>query len=131
VIAAAAADESGWANLWWIIPLLFVFGGAILEFFGDVLSEIVKFFQGLGAGRREHKLELKRLELEIAKANAPPPPSPVKAVVPRGVPSKNTCKHKRVVPVIAADGTLAAWLCTNTRCEAQLPKGFAVYEDDL
>jgi hypothetical protein len=129
-LASATTQDSSWDWIWVAIPMLVIFGGAVLEFFGNVLSNLAGFISGWGERKHERELEKKRLELEILKAkNQPQPPAPVK--IPKGIPSKNTCRHKRVLPVIAADGQLAAWLCTNPRCEAQLPKGFAVYEDDL
>lgn len=123
VATAHAAAGTDWVSVllgyWW---LALIFGGAILEFIGET------FDVGLSALRRRSKLrhkrhlEIKRMELQIAQAKA--------GVIPFSAPKKpGPCVHRNVVPVVAADETVSAWLCRS--CDAQLPPDWAVREEDL
>lgn len=74
------------------------------------------------ADRREHQLNLKRLELEVARRGT--------AVAPPKTVPPGPCEHLHVTPVVA-DDEVVAWLCKNPTCEAQLPANWAVRQQDL
>lgn len=107
-----------WATWWWAILL---FGGSVLEWLGEACDVGLTALGRRSKRRHKRRLELKRLELEIAQTKAG-------TVIPAAkVPGE--CVHRRVVPVIAADETLTAWLCKG--CDTQLPADWAVREEDL
>jgi hypothetical protein len=105
---------------WW---LLFLFGGAILEFVGDVFSATAKALSRRRRTRHKHRLELKRLELEIARATVHAGETPAPAPIP------GQCRHRTAVPVRDSDGHVLAWLCR--ACDSQLPADFSIYVEDL
>lgn len=120
--AATAHAGTDWGSIiaaWWWVAL--IAGGAALEWIGEV------FDVGLGALRRRSKLkhkrqmDLKRMELQIAQAKTGAVSSPL--------PTPGPCVHRNVIPVVAADETVSAWLCRS--CDAQLPADWAVREEDL
>lgn len=102
---------------WWVFLL---FGGAILEFFGNMISSIVGGMSAIVAGRHRRKVELRKLELKIKKASAT-------AVAPS--PQPGLCRHRKAVPVRDNEGVVVSWLCRS--CDAQLPPEFSIYEEDL
>jgi hypothetical protein len=55
-------------NLGWIIVLLFVFGGAILEVFSDWIGALVKSLSGRGKNR-QLKASIKAKDAELARAH--------------------------------------------------------------
>lgn len=107
---------------WWVFFWLSVFGvfKAVREFF-------VGLARALGSiGERRHQRRMRELELhaEIERhAAGGAIPESILAVKP------GPCVHRKVVPVIAADETVAAWLCRS--CDTQLPADWAVREEDL
>lgn len=98
---------------WYVFFWLAVFG--VFEGVRDFFVETFNMITGV-----RHKRRMKELRLR-AQITAPVPASP--AVKP------GPCVHRRVVPVIAPDETLAAWLCRS--CDTQLPPDWAVRQEDL
>lgn len=110
-------------NIGWIIFLVLVFGGAVIEVLGKVFSIPFLALSGRGKSKRKHQLALKKLELQIAEARTRSVPQDEDA--PPG-----PCQHYRVTPVVSDDEVMA-WLCKNPECSAQLPADFAVRAEDL
>ena len=102
---------------WWVFIWLAVFGvfEGVRDFFLGILTAIVSI------GERRHE---RRIEEILAAHPAPPDP----AVSP-SLPKPGPCVHRDVVPVVAADETVTAWLCRS--CDMQLPADWAVREEDL
>jgi hypothetical protein len=101
---------------WWVFFWLAVFGvfEGVREFFFGM-------FQAIGAiTDRRHKQRVKELKLQAKIAAAPALPAGTKP---------GRCVHRNVVPVVAADETVTAWLCRS--CDGQLPADWAVREEDL
>lgn len=104
------------AAYWW---LLLLFGGTILEFFGDVFSGAARAIGEWSRTRHERRLELRRMELETAGRHAAEDAGPVPGL----------CRHRRAVPVRDLDGAVVAWLCKG--CDEQLPPDFSIFSEDL
>jgi len=103
-------------NHWYVLLWLSVFGvfEGVRDFFLAAFEVIA------GAGERRHQ---RRIE-EIRAA------APVVTVPDRALARKpGHCVHRNVSPVIAADESVAAWLCRS--CDAQLPADWAVRQEDL
>ena len=98
---------------WW---LLLIFGGAILEWIGEIfdcgLSAIADALQV----RHERRLELARAR------SAPVADNPAR-------PMPGRCVHRRVKQVRDVDDELVGWLCVG--CDKQLPADWAVAQEDL
>jgi hypothetical protein len=128
MIASAhhAAAQSGWtvfwtfaATYWWV--LIFC-GGAILEWIGEVCGVGISALARAAEVRHQRKLELARVKAdERTQART----------VTRLVPAPGPCRHRprNVKPVYGTDQEHKAWLCT--ACDTQLPKSWAVLEEDL
>jgi hypothetical protein len=104
--------------------LLFVFGGVILSWLGEVFDVGISALKRRRKARRKHELALRRLELKIAQAKAA-------AALPAGtLPEPGPCPHRprNVKPVYSGDEPVA-WLCT--ACGTQLPANWAVRSEDL
>lgn len=97
---------------WYVFFWLAVFG--VFEGVRDFFLGIFEAAAGIGERRHERRLEELRLQAPPALA----------------VPKKpGHCVHRNVVPVVAADETVSAWLCRS--CDTQLPADWAVREEDL
>lgn len=123
---------------WWAI---IIWGWIILSFVGEWVAD--RYNMGLRALRRrrldkrKHALKMKRLELQIARerredqdtAQYGVPLRP--ALTRKEEKAAGPCPHrpKNVKPVFDALGDHRAFLCT--ACDTQLPKDWAVLEDDL
>jgi hypothetical protein len=101
---------------WYVFFWLAVFGvfEGVRDFFLGAFEAIA------GIGERRH-----RRRIEEIRAAAPV------VTVPARIPGKKPgpCVHRNVVPVVAADEAVSAWLCRS--CDAQLPADWAVREEDL
>jgi len=97
---------------WYAFFWLSVFGvfAGIRDFFASIFNAIT------GIGERRHQRRIEEI-----RASAPAAPSPL--------PKPGACVHRNVVPVVAADETVSAWLCRT--CDTQLPPDWAVREEDL
>jgi hypothetical protein len=114
----AAAVIGTLISYWWVFLL---FGGAILEWVGEVFNVGLSSLHKRAQLKHERRLELRRLELQVtqAKVNAPVAAAPIPGL----------CRHRQAVPVRNGDGDVVAWLCKS--CDTQLPREFSVYEEDL
>lgn len=101
-------------NHWYVFFWLAVFG--VFESVRDFFIGIFEAIAGIGERKHQRRIE------EI-RAAAPAP------VLPSSLPTPGPCVHRNVVPVVAADETVTAWLCKS--CDAQLPADWAVREEDL
>lgn len=101
---------------WYVFFWLAVFG--VFESVRDFFLAIFETVAGIGERKHQRRIE------EIRAA------APV-VTVPAGDPGKKPghCVHRNVVPVVAADETVSAWLCRS--CDAQLDADWAVREEDL
>ena len=120
-MTALAKGGSGTSLLDWAIAywwLILIFGGAILEWIGEIfgcgLSAIADALQV----RHERRLELARAR------SAPVADNPAR-------PMPGRCVHRRVKQVRDMDGNLVAWLCLKEGCEKQLPADWAIAQEDL
>ena len=105
-------------SYWW---LALIFGGAALEFVGEVFDLGISGLKRRSKVRHKRRLELRRVDLQIAQAKAGGVPSSLR-------PKPGPCVHRSVRPVISADDELVGWLCA---CDTQLPADWAVREEDL
>ena len=106
---------------WWWVLLLF--GGAILEWIGGVLSAIYEALAGLGTARHRRRIELLKAQAKLEKARYTPS---IQLAKP------GPCVHRNVVPVISSDGingSVTSWLCKT--CDTQLPHDWAIRQEDL
>jgi hypothetical protein len=104
-------------NIGWIIFFFVMFGSAVAEFFGNVLTGVASVLTSRGEIRHQRRLELakaSRVKHPAGRRKAPGP-----------------CRHYRVTPVVGVDDEVKAWLCRNPDCAAQLPADYAVREEDL
>jgi hypothetical protein len=101
---------------WFVFFWLAVFGvfEGVRDFFLGIFAAIVSI------GERKHQRRMEEI-----RAAAPA------VTVPAGIPAAKPgpCVHRNVVPVVAADETVTAWLCRS--CDKQLPPDWAVREEDL
>ena len=101
-------------NHWYVFFWL-----AVLGVFEGVRDFFIGIFVAIATiGERRHE---RRLEEIRAAAPAPAVSSPLARPGP--------CVHRNVIPVVAADESVTAWLCKS--CDAQLPADWAVREEDL
>lgn len=107
-----------------IFFLTFLFGGSVLAFLNEVYSGGIRSLRRRARLRRQHQLKLRKLELQIARAHAKDQPALAAPKKP------GRCVHSRVTPVVS-DDEVVAWLCKNESCGKQLPKDWAVREEDL
>ena len=124
-MTALAKGGSGTSLLDWAIAywwLILIFGGAVLEWFGEI------FDCGFGAVRHALKVRHKR-RLQLARARARAARPLVPDAGPRPLPG--ACVHRRVKQVRDMDGNLVAWLCLKEGCEKQLPADWAIAQEDL
>ena len=119
---AHASTGADWVNVlvgyWWLILL---FGGAALEWIGETFDVGLSALYRRAELKHQRQMDLKRVELEILQAKS--------GAVPSSLPKPGPCVHRKVVPVVAADETVTAWLCKS--CDGQLPADWAVREEDL
>lgn len=102
---------------WWWLVFFIPFGGA-----GEALRRWSR-------NRHERKLELIRARGEATAARLPVVTEKPWTQPPQPVPGP--CPHRpwNVKPVFSALGDHSAYLCA--ACDAQLPKEWAVMEEDL
>jgi hypothetical protein len=120
--AHTASTGTDWVgtllSYWW---LALIFGGAALEWMGETFNVGLSALHRRSKVRHKRQMALKRMELEIAQAKA--------GIIPSSLPTPGPCVHRNVIPVVAADESVTAWLCKS--CDAQLPADWAVREEDL
>jgi hypothetical protein len=118
VIAVLNWSLDHWYVFFWL-SLLGVFEG-VRDFFLSAFEAVA----GIGERRHQRRIE----EIQARTPTLPPgyvPPSA--ALWPPKTPGP--CVHRNVVPVVAADESVSAWLCKS--CDTQLPPDWAVREEDL
>lgn len=101
---------------WYVWFWLAVFG--VFEGVRDFFLGIFEAIAGIGERRHERRMD------ELAARTRLPGGAPAVAASKPG-----RCVHRNVAPAVAADETVAAWLCRS--CDAQLPADWAVREEDL
>lgn len=103
------------ANWFWIIifwGFIASFVEGVRDFFLDVISYIMKV-------RHRHRMaeikaQAKAAQQAAAAAELEPGP----------------CRHRHITPVVV-DDNVVAWLCKNEDCLKQLPKDFAIRQQDV
>ena len=103
---------------WYVWFWLAIFG--VFEGVRDFFLDLARAIGGIGERKHERRME----ELRLQAPALPPGYVPPSAAMKPG-----PCVHRNVVPVVAADETVSAWLCKS--CDAQLPADWAVREEDL
>jgi hypothetical protein len=107
---------------WFVFFWLAVFG--VFEGVRDFFLGIFEAVAGIGDRRHERRMA----EIQARTPTLPEGYVPPSAALAR--PKKpGPCVHRNVIPVVAADETVSAWLCKT--CDAQLPADWAVREEDL
>lgn len=105
-------------SYWW---LFLIFGGGILEWIGETFNVGLSAMYRRAELRHQRQMDIRRVELEITQART--------GAVPSSALKPGPCVHRNVVPVVAADESVTAWLCRS--CDKQLPADWAVREEDL
>lgn len=115
---------------WWpfIIWGWIIFMG-VGEWVGDRYNMGLRALRRRRLDKRKHALKLKRLELQIARELREPKQPALTLEEERAVAGPCLHRPKNVKPVFDALGDHRAYLCT--ACDAQLPKTWAVLEEDL
>jgi hypothetical protein len=107
---------------WYVWFWLAVFG--VFESVRDFFLGIFAAVASIGERRHERRLEELRLQVPSMPPGYVPPSAALS--VPK---TPGPCVHRNVVPVVAADETVSAWLCRS--CDKQLPPDWAIREEDL
>jgi hypothetical protein len=100
---------------WFWIFLLAILG--VFDWMRDFCVDVARAAANIGERRHKRRMKELRLQAKIAAGEKTLTVKP------------GHCVHRNVVPVIAADETLTAWLCRT--CDTQLPVDWAVREEDL
>jgi hypothetical protein len=117
VIAVLNWSLNHWYVFFWLV---------VLGVFESVRDFFLSAFEAIaGIGERKHQ---RRIE-EIRAGSPQPPPGWVAPSAAIAVKKPGPCVHRNVVPVVAADESVSAWLCKS--CDTQLPADWAVREEDL
>jgi hypothetical protein len=104
-----------WHHYWGLVILIWIIGGSVWEGFKGTVRNWI-------TGRREHQLELARIEARALLERAEAVPVAVET-------NPGPCKHRHATSVRNAADEIVAWLCKD--CDTQLPPTWSVYEDEL
>lgn len=115
---------------WWVFWFLAIFG--VFEWVRDFFVGIARAVASVGENRHRRRMKELRLQRKIVQSQVGGDGSvqfQSAGSITTSRPKPGPCVHRNVVPVVAKDESVVAWLCRT--CDEKLPPDWAVREEDL